>query len=110
MKYYLKRSRLTQPNNRQQKHLQEFVEKFDHVLVNSDEELNQIIERIAAEVAAANARHPNCRGAKMDKDAYERSNSVNIWLHAGTETAFASLHAWKVFKVFDKTFDETFPS
>jgi hypothetical protein len=109
MEYYLRRSRFIQPKNRAQKHLQEFIGKFNNTLVNSDGELHQIIERIAEEVAAANARHPNYRGTEIDKDAFRHSDSVNLWLHAGTETAFASLHAWKVFKVFDKTFDETFP-
>jgi hypothetical protein len=110
MKYYLKRSRLTQPKNRAQKHLQEFIENFSNMLVNSDEELGQIIERIATEVAATNARHPNFRSTEIDKDAFRHSDSVNLWLHAGIETSFVSLHAWKVLKEFDETLDKTFPS
>jgi hypothetical protein len=104
MKYYLKRSRLTQPKNRAQKHLQEYIEKFDHMLVSSDEELLRIIKRIATEIADANARYRNCTDIAMKTDAYDKADSVNLWLHVGIESSFVSLHAWKVFKEFDETF------
>jgi hypothetical protein len=105
MKYYLKQSRLTQPKNRAQKHLQEFIEKFSGMLVNSDEELNLIIERTVAEVDATNTRYPGCRDTVITEDSYIHSDSVNVWLHAGTaETSFVSLNAWKVYKEFDGTY------
>jgi hypothetical protein len=103
MKYYLERSRLTQPKNRAQKHLQEFIEKFNRMLVNSDDDLERIVERIAAEVAGTNARYPRCSDIVLKKDAYASSDSVNIWLSAGIEDCFAGLHAGKVFREFDET-------
>jgi hypothetical protein len=104
MKYYLKQSRLTQPKNRAQKHLQEFMEKFDGMLANSEEELARIIERTAAEIAGANAQYRNCTDIAMKTDAYDNDDSVNLWLHAGIESSFVLLNAWKVFKEFDGTF------
>jgi hypothetical protein len=103
MKYYLKRSRLTRPKNRAQKHLQEFVENFSNMLVSSDGDLEKIIRRIVSAVADANARYPNCTKTVIDRDAYDNSDSVNIWLHVYSETSFVSLHAWKVYKEFDET-------
>jgi hypothetical protein len=102
MKYYLRRQTLTQPKNKAQKHLQEFIKKLDRTLVNSDDELKHILKLIEAEVTRTNAGYPRCQDIQMNKQAYPADDSVSLWLHTGTESSFASLVAMKVKKEYHK--------
>jgi hypothetical protein len=100
MKYYLRQQGITQPKNNAQKHLQEFIEKLDRTLVNSDGELNHILKLIEAEVTRTNAGYPRCRDIQIGNNSHPGDDSISIWLHTGTESSFASLTAMKVEKEY----------
>jgi hypothetical protein len=106
MRYYIGRPYLTQAKNKAQAHIQEFIKKFFYMLVNSDEELNQLIARIEREVGEANSRYPRCKEIKMNVQRHEGADSVSVWIHADVDASFASLTAYKVCAVYDRGFVE----
>jgi hypothetical protein len=102
MQYYLRKSDLVNPKNKAQAHLQEFTEKFNHMLINSGDDLKHIIKTIEAEVTDTNIRYPRCSDIKTNIQEYEHSDSVDIWLHTGGESSFISLYAMKVQKEYHR--------
>jgi hypothetical protein len=101
MKYYLRKSDLVNPKNKAQAHLQKFTEKFNHMLVNSGDDLKCIVKTIEAEVTDTNTRYPRCSDIKTNiQDKY--SDSVDIWLHTGGESSFLSLHVMEVQREFHR--------
>jgi hypothetical protein len=106
MRYYIGRPYLTQAKNKAQAHIQKFIKKFLNMLVNSDEDLDQLIARIEREVKQTNSSYPRCKEMKMDVLRFEGADSVSVWIYADVDASFASLTAYKVYTVYDRGFVE----
>jgi hypothetical protein len=106
MKYYIPRPNLNQPKNKAQEHIRKFIEMFFNMLVNSDEDLTQLIEKIEKEVEETNSNYRQCRKIEMRVDNYESSDSIDIWIRTGIDSPFAHLHAKKVYAEYHRGFIE----
>ena len=103
MRYYISRSSSTVPKNKAQAHIQEFIRQFFNMAVNSDEDLNGLIERIKKEVEETNALYGKCSPMKVDVQNYRESDAIDIWITPvtnGIPSICTAMHAHRVYRVY----------